>query len=80
MSENNKAISDRLADIMTWLREPDWTEKVSLEWLRDWMDRRPIAELAMVAMLMPGPGGQSMDEAAADNFGLTADDLDEDDS
>lgn len=53
MNENDKAIRDRLANIMTWMREPDWTEKASLEWLMDWMDRRPLAELAMVAMLMP---------------------------
>lgn len=47
------AIKDRLTNIMTWLREPDWVEEASLEWLMDWIDRRPIAELAMVAMLMP---------------------------
>lgn len=46
-------IQDRLTNIMTWLREPDWTEEASMEWLMDWMNRRPIAELAMVAMLMP---------------------------
>jgi hypothetical protein len=46
-------IADRLANIYTWLREPDFTEEASLEWLMDWMNRRPIAELAMVAMLMP---------------------------
>jgi len=51
-------ISDRLANIMTWLREPDWIEEASLEWLKDWMDRRPIAELGMVAMLMPSPSPQ----------------------
>ena len=50
---DERSISDRLADIMTWLREPDWTEEASMEWLQDWMNRRPIAELAMVAMLMP---------------------------
>lgn len=53
MSELDKSIADRLANIMTWLREPDWVETASREWLMDWMDRRPIAELAMVAMLMP---------------------------
>lgn len=50
---SDTSIQDRIANIMTWLREPDWTEEASLEWLKDWMDRRPIAELAMVAMLMP---------------------------
>lgn len=49
------AISQRLENIMTWLREPDWTEQATLEWIKDWVDRRPIAELAMVAMLMPSP-------------------------
>lgn len=50
---SDPTISDRLANIMTWLREPDWTEEATAEWLMDWMNRRPIAELAMVAMLMP---------------------------
>jgi hypothetical protein len=49
----DKSIQDRITNIMTWLREPDWTEEASMEWLMDWMNRRPIAELAMVAMLMP---------------------------
>ena len=47
------AVKDRLSNIYTWLREPDWTEEASLEWLIGWVDRRPIAELAMVTMLMP---------------------------
>lgn len=50
---SRKTIQDQLGDIMTWLREPDCIEEASLEWLKDWMDRRPIADLAMVAMLMP---------------------------
>ena len=49
----NTPIQDRLTNIMTWLREPDWIEEANMEWLEDWMNRRPIAELAMVAMLMP---------------------------
>jgi hypothetical protein len=53
MSDIDKSIEDRLTNIMTWLREPDWIEEASLPWLMDWMNRRPIAELAMVAMLMP---------------------------
>jgi hypothetical protein len=57
----DETISDRLASIMTWLREPDCIEVASLEWLKDWMDRRPIAELAMVAMLMPDPASSSFD-------------------
>lgn len=47
------AIRKHLADVMTWLREPDWTDEASLEWLMDWVNRRPIAALGMVAMLMP---------------------------
>lgn len=50
---SDKSISDRLADVYTWLREPDWIEEASIEWLMDWMNRRPVAELAMIAMLMP---------------------------
>lgn len=52
---SNTPVSDRLTNIMTWLREPDWIddEAATQEWLMDWMNRRPIAELAMVAMLMP---------------------------
>lgn len=53
MSENDKTIQDRLTDIYTWLCEPDSVEEASLEWLMDWMNRRPIAEVAVVAMLMP---------------------------
>jgi hypothetical protein len=52
---SDTAIQDRLTDIMTWLREPDWIEEATQEWLMDWMNRRPIAQLAMVAMLMPAP-------------------------
>jgi hypothetical protein len=61
----NTLIQDRLTNIMTWLREPDWTEEASIEWLMDWMNRRPIAELAMVAMLMPAE--QSPQDMASDN-------------
>lgn len=42
-----------LTDVMTWMREPDWTEEASIEWLMDWINRRPIAALGMIAMLMP---------------------------
>lgn len=52
MSESDK-IKECLTDVMTWMREPDWTEEASLEWLMDWINRRPIAALGMVAMLMP---------------------------
>lgn len=43
---------------------------------------RDIARRALSSVpstLRAPPGGQTMEEAAADNFGLTADDLDEDD-
>lgn len=46
-------IRQHITDIFTWLREPDWTDEASMEWLMDWMNRRPIAAVAMVAMLMP---------------------------
>lgn len=58
---SDKSIRDSLADIYTWMREPDWTEEASLEWLMDWMNRRPIADIAMVAMLMPDDVGGSQD-------------------
>lgn len=64
MTDVDKSIQDRLTNIMTWLREPDWTEQASLEWLKDWMDRRPIAELAMVAMLMPDPAATPASDIA----------------
>lgn len=57
MSESDK-IKECLTDIMTWMREPDWTEEASLEWLMDWINRRPIAALGMVAMLMPSDTAQ----------------------
>lgn len=50
---NTPSITDRLADVYTWLQEPDFVEEASLEWLMEWMNRRPIAEVAMIAMLMP---------------------------
>lgn len=53
------AIRQHLTDIFTWLREPDWTDEASMEWLMDWMNRRPIAAVAMVAMLMPNSVAES---------------------
>lgn len=52
MSESQRTVTDRLADIYTWMREPDTVEVASLEWLMDWVERRPVADLAMVAMLI----------------------------
>ena len=52
MSESQRSVTDRLADIYTWMREPDTIESASLEWLIDWVERRPVADLAMVAMLV----------------------------
>jgi hypothetical protein len=61
MTESEK-IKECLTDITTWMREPDWTEEASLEWLMDWINRRPIPALAMVAMLMPdAPPAQGSD-------------------
>lgn len=56
MRESERSVTDRLADIYTWMREPDTIEVASLEWLMDWVDRRPVADLAMVAMLIPSQG------------------------
>ena len=53
MNESQRSVTDRLADIYTWMREPDTVEVASLEWLMDWVDRRPVADLALVAMLIP---------------------------
>lgn len=47
------AVRDHLTNIYTWLREPDSVEEASIEWLMDWMNRRPIAAVAMCAMLLP---------------------------
>lgn len=55
MGEANRSVTDRLADIYTWMREPDWVETASVEWLIDWVERRPVADLAMVAVLMATP-------------------------
>jgi hypothetical protein len=52
MSESQRTVTDRLADIYTWMREPDTVEVASIEWLIDWVERRPVADLAMVAMLI----------------------------
>jgi hypothetical protein len=48
-----KTIQDRITDIYTWLREPDYTEEASIEWLIGWVERRPIAEVGMLGMLVP---------------------------
>jgi hypothetical protein len=34
--------------IMKWLREPDHVETASLEWLMDWVNRRPIKEQIVI--------------------------------
>ena len=47
------SVQDMLADIYTWMCEPDCTDKPTVDWLKDWAMRRPVADLAMVAMLMP---------------------------
>lgn len=54
-SESERTVQDRLANIYTWMREPDYVELASIEWLIDWVERRPVADLAMVAMLVPEP-------------------------
>jgi hypothetical protein len=42
-----------LGNIMTWMREPDWIEHASVEWLMDWINRRPLADLGMAIVLNP---------------------------
>jgi hypothetical protein len=59
----DRSIADRLTDIYTWMREPDWTEEASLEWLKDWINRRPVAELGMVSMLLPKGSGDHAPQA-----------------
>jgi hypothetical protein len=55
MTDDQRTVTDRLADIYTWLCEPDTIEVASIEWLMEWVDRRPVADLAMVAMLIAAP-------------------------
>lgn len=40
--ELDKLRSDR-ATVLAWMREPDYVENASLEWLTDWINRRPIS-------------------------------------
>jgi len=61
MTESERSVTDRLADIYTWMREPETVEVASIEWLMDWVDRRPVADLAMVAMLIAAPANSSGD-------------------
>lgn len=35
--------ADRAA-VYAWMREPDYVENASLEWMADWVNRRPIKE------------------------------------
>ena len=45
-----------LARINDWLREPDYAEVFSLVHLQEWMERRPISEVAaLTAGLAPTP-------------------------
>ena len=53
VGEDDK-LKECLTEIMTWMREPDWTEEASLEWLMDWVNRRPLTALGMAAVLIPG--------------------------
>lgn len=32
------------AKVHDWIREPDFAENASLEWLLNWVNRRPLAE------------------------------------
>jgi hypothetical protein len=52
MTEAEKA-SEMIAEIYTWMREPDTIEQASVEWVIDWVNRRPLASVGMLAVLMP---------------------------
>lgn len=41
--EIERLLADR-AKVRAWMREPDYVEKASIEWLNDWIDRRPLKE------------------------------------
>lgn len=36
-------LHDDRAAVFAWMREPDYVEDATLEWLMDWMNRRPLA-------------------------------------
>ena len=52
MTESEKS-AELIAGIMTWMREPDWIESASPEWLMDWIGRRPLAKMGLLACLVP---------------------------
>ena len=31
--------------VMAWMREPDYVENASLEWVTDWINRRPLSSV-----------------------------------
>lgn len=47
----SKSIDDLLSDVYTWMREPD-TGKMSLERLYNWINRRPLAQVSMIVVLI----------------------------
>jgi hypothetical protein len=52
MTEAEKA-AEMISEILTWMREPDSVEVASLDWLIDWANRRPLASIGLLAVLMP---------------------------
>lgn len=40
-----RAWHDGGAAVLNWMREPDYVENASLEWLLDWVNRRPFAAI-----------------------------------
>lgn len=42
-TEIERLRTDR-ATVWAWLREPDEIENASLEWLTEWINRRPLAQ------------------------------------
>lgn len=64
MDEITKA--QMLARINEWLREPDYSEDFSLEEVIDWIERRPISEVAALAAQPAAPVGEPVAWQACD--------------
>lgn len=40
-----RAWHDGGTEVLAWMREPDYVECANLEWLLDWVNRRPISSI-----------------------------------
>jgi hypothetical protein len=49
---------ETMSKINEWIREPDYAEDFSLEKMADWLNRRPIAEVARLAAQADAPSGE----------------------